>query len=436
MNGKEAMAVRSPQVCFHDRHGFGESLHDHIAGFGGLGFGGGRVLGHGEHGRCDSRDLGVVIEVKQPFAKPDVLPHEAFAGLLCPAADDGGDAVADAHDGAVHLMAKEARGMAVGADGFIGEPEFLAPDDLGLHVLGQLVIEDLLVDFHLASVFWAEQDFHSSFSDHSDDGGEKGSGIVRLHGVIARVLLGIERLAFDLPVGCVAEAGDAAHELAVFEIVRLEEVAGLIVGEVHRKSTIGAEFHDRALATVVFGELEGMGIAEIHELGGAEELDGIRSGRGEGDAVHAKGFAGFLVPFGDVLLGHKAGSRAVKKEVALGQGSFDMGWAFDDFHLGEAFLQHFFHAVSDVTGPEADLDAGEVLLKKVEHARGVSDIADVNRLPRRAQENPARALFLGWQGGECACEGGGEKVTAVHAGSGERVTVCKEGGNTERAAER
>lgn len=81
-------------------------LLDSCSGLRGLDFSGGGIGSEGEDGGHDALNLSLVIEVEQPVAEADVLPHEALGSLLLPTADDGGDAVADAHDGAVHFVAE------------------------------------------------------------------------------------------------------------------------------------------------------------------------------------------------------------------------------------------------------------------------------------------------------------------------------------------
>jgi|GEM_PF-6473217 len=71
--------------------------------------------------------------------EPDVPPHEAFAGLLLVAAHDCRDAVADAQDRAVLLVAEQARGAVVYALGEVGQPVMLAPDDAFPHLIRQFV---------------------------------------------------------------------------------------------------------------------------------------------------------------------------------------------------------------------------------------------------------------------------------------------------------
>ena len=84
------------------------------------------------------------IKIKEPIAKANVAPHDAFASLLLPAADNGWDSVADAHDGTVHFMTEETRAADVSGERLICEPEFITPNNAFAHVLRQLVVKHLL----------------------------------------------------------------------------------------------------------------------------------------------------------------------------------------------------------------------------------------------------------------------------------------------------
>ncbi len=198
-------------------------------GFGleGFGFGGGGVVDDGEDGGGEAFFGFVEVVVKEPVAEADVLPHVAFGGLLFVTADDGGDAVADAHDGAVLLVAEEAGAAVVNALGEVGQPVVLTPDDLGFDVFGKLVVDHFFVELHLAGVFRAEEDFEGCLPDDGDDGIAQGGDIVLFHFFVPGVFFGVELDAFfDLPVGGAAELGDAADEFAVLQADFLQPCGG------------------------------------------------------------------------------------------------------------------------------------------------------------------------------------------------------------------
>jgi len=119
--------------------------------------------------------------------RPTGAPHVALGRLLGPAANDGGDAGADAHDRAVLLVAEEAGAAAVGAEGLVGEPEFFPPNHARFHIGGELIVELFLADGHLGFVFGAEGDLQLRLADDGVDGLEEWSVVCSLHRLVARM---------------------------------------------------------------------------------------------------------------------------------------------------------------------------------------------------------------------------------------------------------
>jgi hypothetical protein len=62
---------------------------------------------------------------------------------------------------------------------------------------------------------------------------------------------------------------------------------------------------------------------------------------------------------------------------------------------GNPPAQHLVHAVVHPARPQADLGFGQVFLQEREHAGRVRDVADIDRLPRRAQDDAGPALVAG-----------------------------------------
>ena len=85
------------------------------------------------------------------------------------------------------LVAEEAGAAHVGAEGFVGEPEFFAPDDARFHIGGEVVVELLLVYGHLGFVLGAEQDLHVCLADDGADGLEERGMVGDLHRLVARI---------------------------------------------------------------------------------------------------------------------------------------------------------------------------------------------------------------------------------------------------------
>ena len=223
---------------------------------------GGGVGGGGEDGGDEALDFVFVVEVEEPVGEADVAPHDSFAGLFGEAADDGGDGVADAHDGGVHFEAEEAGAADVGAEGFVGEPEVGAPDDLWLHVVGELVEEHFLADVHLAAVLGADQDFQGRLSGDGGDGRAERGMIVLFHLLVSRVLalgVGVEGGVADLPVGRESQTRDAAEELAFFECVLAKE---------RGRGGVVAHVGDGALGGIA------RGVGHSHDVLRPESIDG------------------------------------------------------------------------------------------------------------------------------------------------------------------
>ena len=163
------------------------------------------------------------------------------------AADDGGDAVAHAHDGAVHFAAEETGAARIDAEGFVGEPEFFTPDHAWFHIGGERIDEQLLAGGHLRGVLGADEDIEIGGADDGDDGIAERRVVVLLHLDVATVFGFVERITgLDAPVGGVAEIGDAAEKFSVGETVCPEKGGGGgIVADVGGKGAVGAKLDDR-----------------------------------------------------------------------------------------------------------------------------------------------------------------------------------------------
>jgi hypothetical protein len=85
-----------------------------------------------------------------------------------------------------------------------------------------------------------------------------------------------------------------------------------------------------------------------------------------------------------------------------------------DRHLRKPPPQHLIHAIAQAARPQPHLGPGQMPLEPREHPRRVRDIADVHRLPGRAQENARPPLFRRTDPGrrKAGGERGGEEVAA------------------------
>ncbi len=257
--------------------------------------------------------------------------------------------------------------------------------------------------------------------------------VLLLQRLVARVLLLVKRrlLVRDGPVRREAQARDAAEELAVLQPVRFEKSRRLrVVAQVRGKRTVRAILHQRAGATALLRQLQRLRVAEVGELRAAQHRDGRRngllrrgrSGRGalqrQRDAIDSVGLAGFLGPARHVVLRHERRPGAVQQEVALGERGLERLRPLHQPQPREAREEHFLDAVVNLARPQPHLDAGQVLLDERQHTRRVRDVADVHRLPRRAQQQARGPLVRGAHGGgESGSERSGKKVTAIHQGS-------------------
>ena len=87
----------------------------------------------------------------------------------------------------------------------------------------------------------------------------------------------------------------------------------------------------------------------------------------------------------------------MEQKVAFGKSRTNLLRAFDKPEGGEPSLKHFSDAVFDVPRPEVQFGLGEMFFQKGEDSGSMRDIANVHRLPRRAQEEAwgARAVAKG-----------------------------------------
>lgn len=303
-------------------------------------------------------------------------------------------------------------------------------------VIGQGVEQQFFADGHLSFVFGTNQDLHGGLPSDADDGGAELDVVVFFElvvtGLFDRIWLGF--FFRDEPVGGKAEAGDAAEELARLEVVLLEEGLGCgVIAEVGSEGAIWAEGHDGTGAAELFGESERVGIAKENKLRTAEDGEGVLDGFSwcrlggsgalgrESDAIDAVGFAGFLCPAFYVFLGDEGRARAMEEEVAFLEGGFEGSRVLDDGHLREALAKHIFDAVIDFAGPEADFDIGQMFFEQGEHAWGVRDIADVDGLPGRTEEEAFRAFRRVKLRGNGSSEGGGDEMAAVYARASTKI---------------
>ncbi len=134
---------------------------------------------------------------------------------------------------------------------------------------------------------------------------------------------------------------------------------------------------------------------------------------------------------GDRVIGcGKPGTAAAEVEIGVGprlrqsgRGRFTIGAdaALDDAQARESLREQVARTVAERAGPEHELGLGELLLEDVERAGRVADVADIDALPRAAEQNARRASGLGGGAQERSEAGGGgrggsggKEVAAVH----------------------
>ena len=300
------------------------------AGVGGLGAGSRRVLGHGQHRGGQAGYFGLLVEVEQPVVQPEVAPHQALGCLGFPAADDGGDAIADGHDRAVHLVAEQAGALAVDADRLVGQPEVRFPGAARAGRRGQPVEDHLLAQRHLRLVLRAEQHFQVRLAGEPLDRRAVRGVVMVLQAIVHRLLHRVQGrlLARNRPVGRLSVTGQATKELAGLQVETAQERIGLgLVGEVDREGAIRTELHEGRGDTLGLRQGERGAIAEVDEAGAGEQADDPfrQGGFDHGDAEDAVGLPGGLDPAFDGVGPHEGRSRAVEQEIAAGECFGELG---------------------------------------------------------------------------------------------------------------
>ncbi len=205
---------------------------------------------------------------------------------------------------------EQAGTLQIGAERFIGQPIFVAPDDLGLDVIRQGVDEHFFPQIDLSHVLAADEHLHADIAHQRGDGGAVRGVVMLFHLFVALVLDLVEGPALlDRPEWGPAVARNTAHELALFKSAIREEFGrDRIIAQVgHAECAVGSEGHYRAFNALVLRHLEGDRFTEVAEFGAAEQLDGRGRGAEERDAVYAVGLAGLLAPPGHVSLPAEAG---------------------------------------------------------------------------------------------------------------------------------
>ena len=110
----------------------------------------------------------------------------------------------------MHLQSEQAGGTYVGAQGLVGQPVSVPPDDFRLHVVGERVHEHGFSDRNLALILRAGEHLESGLPGQGDDRLAERGMIVLLHRLAALVFALIRvghLLVADDPVGRIAQAG-------------------------------------------------------------------------------------------------------------------------------------------------------------------------------------------------------------------------------------
>ena len=307
----------------------------------------------------------------------------------------------------MHFVAEQARTFSVGRERLVREPVVGPPDDPAPDIVGEPLDEPLPAEGHLRLILGADEHLESRLPDDAGDRLPQRRVVVLPQRFVSGVLDRIERplLVGDRPVGRVPQPGNAAEKPLRFETVGREEGVGPgVVAKIGAEGTVGAEVHHRAPAAECAGQRERGSVAEINEFSLAEQVDragqcligrGRRGGRGgprQRDAVDTERLAGRVTPAGQVLLGDERGPGAVEQEVAVGEGRVDRGRIGRDPEPGKPATKHRLDSTRDTARPERDLDLGQFPLQRCEQTRRVGDVADVDRLPARPQQDPFRPL--------------------------------------------
>jgi len=115
----------------------------------------------------------------------------------------------------------------------------------------------------------------------------------------------------------------------------------------------------------------------------------------------------------------ESGAGAVQKEIASGKCGFTLVLCLGDAKFRKTNLQYFLHATIYTRRPKCDLGIGPVLLQQREHPRCMRDVANIDRLPRGAEQDPAwRSVIQAERRRKARGEGGLEQEAAIdHRGT-------------------
>ena len=405
-----------------------------------------------------------LVDFEKPIVGTDVPIHLAFAGIGRLADVEGRRADVQRNERRVALDADDGEGARINRGRLVWHPVGVAPHDVLFHVGRKRRDDVIAADLDLVGHFRTHEHAVARGAHISDDEvaqlGEVALGGAIVDGVLHRIVgRGFARGRHAV-VGRVTQARDHGGEFTLLEpmCAQVGKTAHL-VAERHAELGIGAELDDGGLHALRFQVVARNGVAAeeerraIHDraLIASERTDGkferalaeifqraalgIAPGAEAGDriAAHAEdadGLAGSLLE-GDRVIGcGKTGTAAAEVEISVGprlrqsgRGRFAIGAdaALDDAQARESLREQVARTVAERAGPEHELGLGKLLLEDVERAGRVADVADVDALPRAAEQNARRTSGLGGgaqkrseAGGGGRGGSGGKEVAAVH----------------------
>jgi len=116
---------------------------------------------------------------------------------------------------------------------------------------------------------------------------------------------------------------------------------------------------------------------------------------GERDARDTEWLARRLVPPAEIPFGDERRARPVEQHVTLVEGRLDGGPVRGDPQPWKPSPQQGFHAIIQVTRPERHVHISDATLEDHEQSGRVRDVTDVDRLPRRSEQDSLTSAAAG-----------------------------------------
>lgn len=205
----------------------------------------------------------------------------------------------------------------------------------------------------------------------------------------------------DRPIRRVAKPRNTTQKLPLLQLVLAQKcICCLIIPQIAGERRVGPKFHHGTAHAKPFCKGKRFRVAKKDKPCSTQHVDrfghgGVgRDGRGtrllwrQRDSINSVRFARHVSPMCNIVFGNQRRPGTVQQEVTIGIGILErVGTLFGDFQFRKPRPQQVVDTVVKIARVKHDLRVRQMRFQDPQDAGCVCDVADIDSLPRRADED-------------------------------------------------